>query len=245
MTLAFQQIQHKFVSSVRSGVPIKGDHELYRRVGIYQSLLFNNILNFVDSGFPVLKSIIDNKKWRELVRDFFQTWECKSPYFIAISEAFLNYLIELDLEKHQLPIFTVSLAHYEWLELAISIRDVEVRFAKSNEKVSSVKLSPLATLVSYPFPVHQISSMNQPRKSSELHYYVVYRDKSCDVQFSKLAPATAYVLQILIESETGTSLQSLKNKAIKAMPSVDPATIAAGMELTIADMLEKGILLPV
>ncbi|NMH61367.1 DNA-binding domain-containing protein [Alteromonas ponticola] len=244
MTQSFQLIQQRFVSAVRSGEPVNGDEDTVRRMGIYQSLLFNNVLSFIDSGFPVLKSIIRDPRWHELVRDFFQHWECKSPYFVAISEAFVNFLHHLDLQKEQLPIFALSLAHYEWLELAISIRDEDVTYCDSIDDSKNVRLSPLTSLVSYPFPVHQISSSYQPSEPSAPHHYVVYRDRNNQVNFSKLAPPTAYILGYLSEQHEAVGIDALKAYALSAMPDVDVITVEAGLDVAIADMLQKDILLP-
>ncbi len=245
MSTAFQQTQKQFVSSIRSGVPVKGDQETQRRMGIYQSLLFNNVRNFVDSAFPVLQSVVDETRWGKLVRDFFQTWKCESPYFIAISESFLTYLNAIDIHDNALPPFTLSLAHYEWLELHVSIRDVDVRFSPLNAEVINIKISPLATVVSYPFPVHQISRDFQPQEQSGPHHYVVFRDPHDEVQFTKLTPATAFVLQVLAQDNDGQSIKALKSIAVESMPNVDPVAVEAGLDVAVDDMLGKGILISV
>lgn len=93
---------------------------------IYQSLFFNNIDNFVSTAFPVLKSIViklyGEKGWESLVRQFFIEHECRSPYFAEISKEFVEYLSCSPELAIALPIFSAELAHYEWLELDVSIR---------------------------------------------------------------------------------------------------------------------------
>ncbi|MCW8108373.1 putative DNA-binding domain-containing protein [Alteromonas ponticola] len=244
MSQVFQQIQRDFVSTIRSGVPVKGDPDYVRRMEIYQSLLFNNVLNFVETSFPVLRSIVEEDKWQSLVRDFFQHGKCTSPYFVAISEAFVTYLNKLDCQQYQLPPFTLSLAHYEWLELAISIRDAEVVFYNDTDKVNSVKLSPLADIVSYPYPVHQISPSYLPQEPSENNHFAVYRDRNNEVQFSKLTPATAFVLALLEENSGGLNFTQITTLAVEAMPTLNPDTIKTNLGATIAEMLKKDILLP-
>ncbi len=243
MSSTFQQTQREFVSRIRSGEAVQDNSELRRRMEIYQSLLFNNVRNFVESAFPVLKSIMCEAKWDELLRHFFQTWKCESPYFIAISEAFLEYLADVDSQAKALPPFALSLAHYEWLELDVGIRDADVNFMTAPIDTQNIKVSPLASVVNYPFPVHQISRDFQPQDQSGPHYYVVFRDQQDVVQFSKLNPATAFVLQVLIQTHDGLSKNALKAVAVESMPDVDPVTVEAGLDVTIDDMLENGILI--
>ncbi|HAX26890.1 MAG TPA: DUF2063 domain-containing protein, partial [Alteromonas macleodii] len=73
MTQSFQTTQKTFVDAIKDPQTYCGtnaDHA--RRMKIYQSLFFNNIDNFVSTGFPVLKSIIvkqyGEKGWESIVR---------------------------------------------------------------------------------------------------------------------------------------------------------------------------------
>ena len=63
-----------------------------RRLAIYRDLFYNNIQSFLASGFPVLKSILEQAHWHSMVRDFIYRHQSHSPYFLKISEEFLSYL---------------------------------------------------------------------------------------------------------------------------------------------------------
>ena len=59
MTQSFQTIQKTFVDAIKDPQTFcDTDADHIRRMKIYQSLFFNNIDNFVSTGFPVLKSIV-------------------------------------------------------------------------------------------------------------------------------------------------------------------------------------------
>lgn len=94
-----------------------------RRLDIYQRLVYNNIEGFISKGFPVLRSLYRDDDWQQLVRGFIQAHRCSTPYFMEISQEFLQYL----LQEYQLrdldPPFMAELAHYEWVELALDVAE--------------------------------------------------------------------------------------------------------------------------
>ena len=76
MTQSFQTTQKTFVDAIKDPQTFcDTDADHIRRMKIYQSLFFNNIDNFVSTGFPVLKSIVvkqyGEKGWESIVRQFF------------------------------------------------------------------------------------------------------------------------------------------------------------------------------
>ncbi|MEZ5567963.1 MAG: putative DNA-binding domain-containing protein [Halioglobus sp.] len=64
-----------------------------RRLKIYEDLVYNNIESFISSGFPVLHSLYEPADWEALVRGFMQRHRSHSPYFLEISQEFLQFLI--------------------------------------------------------------------------------------------------------------------------------------------------------
>ena len=63
-----------------------------QRMQMYRELFFNNIEGFLSGNFPVLRKIISDSNWLELVQDFFSQHPCTSPHFSKVPEEFLNYL---------------------------------------------------------------------------------------------------------------------------------------------------------
>jgi hypothetical protein len=122
-----------------------------RRLKIYRELFFNNILGFLSSGFPVLESLYSEQQWKVLARNFFSEHECRSPYFIDISKEFVEYLSsEYELGEFD-PVFMRELAHYEWLELDVSIRksNQTAKAWDGHSQLTQIQMSDLASLVSY------------------------------------------------------------------------------------------------
>jgi hypothetical protein len=207
-------------------------------------LFYNNIENFISSAFPVLKSITSDERWHSMVRDFIVKHNCKSPLFHEISREFLSYLEdERDLSND--PIFIKSLCHYEWVELALSISDSEVEPVEFDADVDSLSLqlntSPLAWPLSYPFPVHQISSELQPQEANETPIFLlVYRGKDDDIVFMELNPVSARLIDLL---NTGLSGLQAAEQIAQELQHPNAQVVIDGAKMLIDDWLQRGILI--
>jgi hypothetical protein len=246
----FKAIQQAFVAHLKD--PDNHPFELgsdqgieQRRLNIYRELFFNNILGFLSSGFPVLESLYTVDEWRRLARQFMASHRCRSPYFIDISLEFVEFLsAEYQLTANDPP-FLKELAHYEWLELSISIRHSESDLQLWDGKSDFVALqfSPLATLVSYDYPVHQISVEFQPQQPSEAVYLVVYRDSGDEINFVLLNPLTAHLLDIIQQQDT-ISVNDLLTAVSPSLPQFTSGQLHFAMLEILQQMLNKEILLP-
>ncbi|NND68688.1 MAG: DUF2063 domain-containing protein, partial [Halioglobus sp.] len=101
-----------------------------RRLKIYRDLIYNNIEGFIRSGFPVLRSLYGDEDWHSMVRQFIDNHRCHSPYFLEISQEFIQFLMEDYSPRPADPPFIAELAHYEWAELALDIAEEELPPAK-------------------------------------------------------------------------------------------------------------------
>ena len=243
----FKLAQSEFVAAIKDPSTFTENNEnTKRRMGIYQSLFFNNINNFIRTGFPVLESLIDEHNWSTLVRRFFIEHPCRSPYFVEISKEFVEYLSSNPELPFTLPAFAIELAHYEWLELDISIRktDDPVVFFEQGDVVTHVSVSPLATLASYRYAVHLIGRDYVPiQPASEQQFYVVYRDRNQEVQFVLLNAVTATLLHRVEQAEVAMSIDDLSRNLTQQLAHLPAKTVVQGMQHTVDDMLKKGILL--
>ena len=127
-TPAFQKKQYEFAAHIRNPEQHVRPNEVEdRRMAIYRDLFYNNVEGFISNTFPVLRSLTDDEHWHEMVRDFFSRHHCKTPLFLEIPEEFLNYLQEEREPNPDDPAFLIELAHYEWVELALSVDEDEIK----------------------------------------------------------------------------------------------------------------------
>ena len=88
---------------------------------IYRKLVYSNIENFLLACFPVLYNVLGKRRWEWLVHRFIARHRSQSPYFRQIPEEFIQFLQGVDALPARYPEFAVELAHYEWVELALSV----------------------------------------------------------------------------------------------------------------------------
>jgi len=55
------------------------------RMHIYRDLLFNNVCSFIDLVYPVARAMLPELKWQQLLSEFFQKAQCRSPLYNDIS----------------------------------------------------------------------------------------------------------------------------------------------------------------
>lgn len=172
------------------------------RMRMYRELFYNNVHSFLENGFPVLRSLLDDHAWTSLVSDFFARHRCTTPLFSGIPEEFLEYLQNEREPVEADPPFLTELAHYEWVELALAIAEGDtptlVPDALDDPLSNSWALSPLAWPLAYRFPVHLIGKDFQPPKAPEIPTcLVVYRDREDAVRFLETNPVTHRLLTLL------------------------------------------------
>jgi hypothetical protein len=245
MSVDFKAKQLEFTSYIRDpeNNPAPADVKK-QRMAMYRQLLFNNIQSFLSGNFPVLRKILNAQKWLELTQDFFAKHRCETPYFSEIPEEFLDYLQNERDSSHDLP-FMLELAHYEWVEMALSIAKEEV--AAPNESMGDllkkhIRLSPLAWPLAYQYPVQKISPAFLPVETPEQPtFLIVYRNQNEDVNFLEITPITYRLLQILQENERLSTEHCLK-QVTEESNYPDPEMIIAGGLDILRELAEKSII---
>ncbi len=240
----FKQIQAQFVDHLRdpeNTMPPKGIEP--RRIKVYQDLLFNNIVSFITSAFPVTQSLYEEQSWLELVRTFFIKHKSKSPHFIEISKEFVVFLNQQYVLQDSDPECLLYLTHYEWLEVDVSV-DTGVMAGSYYSKgpITSVTLVPSARLAQYPLPVHQITSNYQPSiVPDNLYYYLVFRDQSHKVIFKQVSAIVMSLLQPLIKEDFVSPLQLVKHLR-EQLPQLQLQQLELQVNQVLDELLQSGAL---
>lgn len=204
-----------------------------RRLAIYRGLVYNNIESFISGGFPVLRSLYEDADWHSLVRAFIDGHRCHTPYFLEISQEFIQFLLHEHTLRDCDPAFMADLAHYEWVELALDVSEEELPAAVPVDKVLEAVpvLSPLAWVLSYPYAVHKIGPGNRPGAAQEPVYLVVYRDRQEQVRFMELNAATARLLELTRGNTSATSHELLETLAAELGMPQDALLAFGGAQL--------------
>lgn len=245
----FKQKQYEFAAHIRNPEqnPKPEDVE-ERRMKIYSELFFNNVEDFMSNTYPVLKETFTEEKWLEMMRDYFTHHIAHTPLFPEMPREFLKYL-ENERNNPADPPFIKELAHYEWVELALIVSDLDEQIdwnqidTQADILNNKPVMSPLAWPLTYQYPVQQISSDYLPDKPNETPVYLlVYRDKKDEVHFMELNPVTALLIQLINENNDLTTKQMLEIIA-KQLNHPDPDVVIQGGIQIIEDLKNRNIIL--
>ena len=247
---AFKQKQYEFAAHIRNPDlnPKPADVET-RRMNIYNELFYNNVEGFMADTFPVLRSITADEHWHEMIRDYFSRHHSHTPLFPEMPREFIKYL-ENEREPHpdDFP-FMLELAHYEWIELALMLSDLdqELDYNQINPRADLLSakpvLSPLAWPLSYNWPVQKIGPDFIPEQPLPAPVYLlVYRDKQDDVHFIELNPVTATLIQLLQEDNNLTGQQILQSIAQQLNHPNPEVVIQGGLQI-LHDLKTRDVIL--
>lgn len=240
----FQQVQRRFAAHIRDPEknPAPADIEP-RRMKIYAELFYNNVEGFLTTAFPVLRKLTPDERWHAMARDFFSRHQCHEPLFHRVAEEFLKYLDEERGEVAGDPTYLRELAHYEWVELALSVAEEKLtpEIAEPNGDLMAgiPVVSPLAWTLAYEFPVHRIGPESQP--AAQLTFLIVYRTLSDEVKFMEINAVTARLMELAAESpDTG---RALLQRVAAELKHPQPQTVVGEGEKILNDLRERGIIL--
>lgn len=214
----FLQYQYAFAAHIRDPRQAKRPAGVNaRRMRVYNELLFNNIESFLLACFPVLRSMLGRRRWTRLARAFFAQHRSRTPYFRQIPDEFLQFLQNTGQPQGGYPDYLLELAHYEWVELALSVsnRDEQVPpYDASGDLIDGRPLlNPVLANLSYRYPVHRI----RPRAKAEPvpTYLLVFRDAALQVRFMEQSAVSARLLALLEEGKrTGREAVELLAKEL-------------------------------
>ncbi len=239
--LEFQTLQTRLTAHLRdpehAPAPVGIED---RRLKIYRELFYNNIEGFLATAFPVLRQILDATRWHAMVRDFYARHQSTDPLFRGLAQEFLRYL---DDERGAVPgdpPFLQDLAHYEWVELALSIAEDEPtpapgaasRADPNGDLLDGAPLiSPLAWPLAYDYPVHRIGPDFQPDAPGPTPtYLVVYRTRQDEVRFTEINAVTARLLELIEAAPAATGREHLMQIAGE-LAAAPESIIAAGHQM--------------
>jgi uncharacterized protein len=239
----FQRFQRAFTAHIRDpkAHPRPAGVEA-RRMKIYNELLVNNVEGFLLACFPVLRQVLGTRKWNRLVRDFFATHRSRTPYFRQIPDEFIQFLQDEWTPPEGYPPYLLALAHYEWIELVLSVssRAVERAFDAEGDLMQGVPLlNPVLANLRYDWPVQRIAPRRKVQPAET--FLLVFRDAEDAIQFSEINAFTARLLTLL-EPATLSGRAALERIATESRHP-DPELILQGGAGLLQDLRARGAIL--
>ena len=242
---ALKDYQMAFTRHIRDPQNTKAPAGVSERgMAVYTEIVFNNIESSVAACFPVLKKILGEEVWLRLVREFFIYQPCVTPIFREIPEAFLAYINRVS----GLPPYVQNLAHYEWVELYLAYADETIHWSQIDTEAylldSPVAFVPAMALLSYDYPVHQLSPENIPASPLETPVsLLVFRDAGDEVKFIELNQMTAALIEDLQDGQLTARQALIGIASVMAFDDID-AIVDFGLDV-LNDLKSQGAILGV
>ena len=246
---SFRDIQYQFTRHIRDpeNAPAPGDIE-ERRMAIYRDLLYRNVESFLANSFPVLRKILKDDEWHALMREYFKNHRSRTPLFPRMPQEFLQYLQDNTGTAEGLYPFLLELAHYEWVELALSIDTREIRqngIDADGDLLSGIPvLNELSWSLAYQYPVHRIGPDNLPvEKPAQPTCLLVYRDRRDKIRFIELNPLAARLVDCLKHNQDKKTGREILTGIAGEIAHPDPEIVVNGGCAILEDMRSKQIVL--
>lgn len=240
----FQSIQRALAAYIRApatAVPPAGVDA--RRLRVYVDVCHTNVEGFLARTFQVAKRVTPAARWDAMARDFYQRHRCESPYFHDIPKAFLDYLEEQRDGFEDAP-FLRELCHFEWLGRMLDRLDVALPPPAPPPAApldSRFRVSPLARVCHYRFPVHEIGPDAVPTAPPPSpSWLIVFRDRAERVDVMASNAATARLVEGL---EAGANLREALAAVARALGR-DVAGMLGFGESVAGRLMERDILFP-
>lgn len=244
----FQQLQYAFAAHLRDPDHRPAPDGLEdRRVAIYRDLFYANVENLLAGNFPVIRTLLDGDAWKALVRAFLAEHQSHTPLFTEIGREFVRFLQErAERDAGDAP-FLPELAHYEWVELAVSIDETSLADAPHDPEgdvITGIPVpSPLAWPLAYRWPVQRIRADYRPDAPPDVPTcLIVLRRRDHQVAFIEASVATLQLLQVVKENPGLTGQQCI-DAVLAALDGAQRAQVEPAARETLYGLRAREVLL--
>jgi hypothetical protein len=180
----------------------------------YRRLVFNVVLNTMTHAFPIAHKAFGNKKFTDLVHDFFLNHDSQTPQVWKLPFEFYEYVVaNKHQEKFAMP-FLNDLLLFEWIEIGVHTMPniIPSNFQNEGNMFTDILIvNQEYKILKLNYPVH----LYAPNKAKDLvgnYYLIALRNpENFNVKFLNLSILHVYFIeQLSIEEQT---INEIINKA--------------------------------
>ena len=206
---------------------------------LYHSLVVGSISSVISPCFPVLTSILSEQQWQIIVKEFLTKYQHDTYLYNRLAYDMVKFLQQHNITEYP---FSAELAHYEWIELEISLIDEQpenMPDLSNSLLTTSFQLSNLARILNYQYDVENICQEYIPSKPLS-SYLIVYKLNNA-INFSKISEINFQILTYMLNQQV-TSQEVIQ--ALCAMHgSIDKNILQNQVEEMLHKLLVKKIII--
>jgi uncharacterized protein len=249
MPADFRTLQYEMTQWLREPGLMPAPAVEMRRLEIYRELIHNNIRDFVETAYPVLKSLLPPTEWDYLLKRFVAEHRAQSPYFRDISLEFRQWMEASRPEWLAAHPWAQELMHFEWVELAADCMEVPpdtTAVSPEGDLLAGIPClrEALWPLV-YRWPVHELGPAHPPSADApdQPSCLLVFRDDDEVVDMLVVHPLSARLVELLQAGEARSGRQLLWQLATETAvaDAARESFVDAGAGL-LADLRQRGVI---
>jgi len=207
-----------------------------RRMAIYRRLFFGNLSNLFARNFPVMRRILSDSDWNELIRSFMINHRARTPLFPEIGEELVLFLAGDTVPKCiEARPWLPELAQWEYAETRARLCNSEVHPATDDEpewSVSQPILNPTLQVGRFHWPVHRISPDFVPTdKDRKPIILLAFRNRRDKVAFMQINELTLSLLVSLKEEPALPGQLHVRRLTAGHPEGCSPELMQAGLKL--------------
>lgn len=164
----------------------------------YRRLVFNNILDTLESAYPITYQLIGDEKWVQLVNSFFSEYKVQTPQIWRMPEEFKEYVVHSQPKLIDEYFCLKNLLEFEWMEIEIFMMPDIPKEEKKEE--NTYLLNPETTILQFEYPVHLKNANAILKEEKGTYFTAIHRNPdSGNVQFTNLTIPFVDVIEHLAQ----------------------------------------------
>lgn len=206
-TILVQEALGKFVRTGKS----KPKSSINENIDQYRRLVFNNVLDIIESTFPLAFKLVGTVRWTKLVKEYFALHACISPQFWQMPKEFFEYVksnaIVLNEKFPQL----INLLEMEWLETEVFMmpdESIPLFYIEGNLSEDKLIINPEIKIIPLNYPVYS-KKANKITMADYSQYFISIHRRNSDKNVSINELGLIQVEILLSLNEKSSSVHEL------------------------------------
>ena len=237
----FRQFQFTLARHLRDplGVPAPEGVTLADATACAQEIA-QHLCDVLDIAFPVTHALLGEDLWQHAVRLFLKDAPSHAPWASAVQRAFMAHICESP-DMQNLPAWLQDLAHFEWLQNAVSTTPVTWPAFDAHGDVMhhAVVLNPTHVEAAYEWPVHGIDTDHKPDDMQRTHVTML-RDTHDALHVLESSVFRGQLIDLLRQGQSGE--QALLGLALWLSHPEPEAFVREGVPV-MAQLQREGVVL--
>lgn len=202
--------------------------------------MVDHLCDVLAPAFPVTHALLGDEMWGLAVRLFLKDAPSHVPWATAVQQAFVEHVCASP-EMHHLPAWLQDLAHFEWLQSAVSTTPVKWPACDMAGDVMhhAVVINPTHVEAAYEWPVHSIDTDHKP-DDMQTTYVSMLRDMNDELHVLESSVFRGQLIDLLREGQTGEEAFML---LARWLSHPEPETFVKEGALVMAQLQCEGVVL--